>query len=259
VHSGDVIVSVNGIPASKKTLLELQRLFSSTRPESMRLEIDRLGSVRAFQFKLRKASDIARQNGWRLAGGRLIPVFAAGDDPLCFPSSRDVMFDRTMDIPGTVTGGFVEAHWIEDGNSFWFAQGGSGDTSIFKYDPLKRTRVPLFNAERVRAALIPLAGHDIPGKGLPFDRLTFLPGEKAARFSFENRDFVLDLSSYSIQPVPPEPRWKGIATRPDSCPKPTWLGRRRSMKWHLRIGDSFLGPPRANFTCAPPRMAARNR
>ena len=204
VHSGDVIVSVNGMPTAKKTVPELQRLFSGTRPGSMRLEIDRLGSVQMFQFKLLRASDIARQNGWRLEGGRLIPAFAAGDDPLCFPSARDVMFDRTMDIPGTVMGGFVEAHWMEDGNSFWFAQGGIGDTSIFKYDSLKRTKVSLFDPSRVRAALAPLAGHDIPGKGLPFDRIIFLPGEKAARFSFEGRDFILDMSSYSIQAVPPE-------------------------------------------------------
>jgi dipeptidyl aminopeptidase/acylaminoacyl peptidase len=203
-HSGDVILSVNGIPVSKKTLLELQRLFSSTRPESMRLEIDRLGSVRTFQFKLAKASDIARQNGWRLAGGRFIPEFADGADPLCFPSARDVIFDRTIGIPGTVTDGFVEAHWMEDGNSFWFAQGSNGETNIFKYDPLKQAKTLLFDAERVRAALAPLAGHEIPGKGLQFDRFTFLPGEKTARFSFENRDFILDLSSYSIQPVPLE-------------------------------------------------------
>lgn len=236
VHSGDVIVSVNGISASKKTPLELQRLFSSTRPESMRLEIDRLGSVQTFQFKLLKASDIARQNGWRLAGGRLVPAFAAGDDPLCFPSARDVIFDRTMDIPGTVTGGFVEAHWMEDGTSFWFAQGDNGDASILKYDPLKRTKVLLFNAERVRAALTPLAGHDISGKGLPFDRFTFLPGEKAARFSFENRDFILDLSSYSIQPVPPE----------------TPMDKDRHTPRFLRKAD-LAGPPAIYEAASPDR------
>jgi Prolyl oligopeptidase family/PDZ domain len=32
-QSSDVILSVNGIPVSKKTLHELQRLFSSTRPD----------------------------------------------------------------------------------------------------------------------------------------------------------------------------------------------------------------------------------
>jgi hypothetical protein len=92
----------------------------------------------------------------------------------------------------------------------------------------------LFNAERVRAALAPLAGHEIPGKGLPFDRFTFLPGEKTARFSFENRDFILDLSSYSIQPVPLE----------------TPLEKDRHTPRFLRKADLY-GPPAIYETASP--------
>ncbi len=178
--------------------------ITGSRADSMQLEIERLGLVRTFRFTFEKASEVALQNGWRLEGGRLIPLWADQSDPLCFPSPRDAMFERTLAFPSKVTGGFIEAHWMEDGNRFWFAQGSSGNMTIFKYDPLQRTKVPLFDAKRLRNALTPFAGRELPGKGLPFDRFTFSPGEKAARFRFDGRDFVLDMASYKVQPVASE-------------------------------------------------------
>ena len=246
VRSGDVILAVDGMSVAKKTPLELLQLFSSARPESMRLEIGRLGSIHSSHFTLRKASDIARQNGWRLTEGRLIPEWAAGDDPRCFPSARDVIFDRTLALPETVTGGSVEAHWMEDGNSFWFASV-AGDGAIFKYDPVKRTKVPLFDAERLRATLTPLAGHDIPGKGLPFDRFTFLPGERAARFSYEGREFILDLPSYSIRSVPPETPAERDRHAPRFLRKPDMAGPPTIYETPSPDGRFFLGSANGNL------------
>jgi dipeptidyl aminopeptidase/acylaminoacyl peptidase len=204
VSSGDTIVSVNGVSTMGKPPSELERLFSSARPELIRLKIDRLGSLRTVEFRLEKALEIASQSGWRLANGRLIPLWAIGQDSRCFPSRREAIFDRTLVLPSAVIGGFIEAHWMEDGNSFWFAEGGRDDATIYKYDPVAESKTLLFNTLRLRSVLALLVGHELPGTGLPFDQFTFLPGEQAARFRFDDRDYILQLASYTITPVPPE-------------------------------------------------------
>jgi PDZ domain len=104
VSSADTIVSVNGVSTEGKAPAELERLFSSARPELIRLKTDRLLSLRTVEFRLEKASEIARQNGWRLANGRLIPLWAIGQNSRCFPSRREAIFDRTLALPGAVTG-----------------------------------------------------------------------------------------------------------------------------------------------------------
>jgi dipeptidyl aminopeptidase/acylaminoacyl peptidase len=204
LSSGDTIVSVNGVRTAGKAPAELERLISSSRPELIRVETDRLGSPRTFEFRLEKALEIARQNGWRLTNGRLIPLWATGQDSGCFPTPREAIFDRTLALSGAVTGGLIEAHWMDDGNSFWFAEGERDSTTIYKYDPVAGTKAPLFNTSRLRSVLTPLVGHELPGTGLPFDRFTFLPGEQAARFRFADRDYILQLDSYTMTSVPSE-------------------------------------------------------
>ena len=65
---------------------------------------------------------------------------------------------------------------MEDGNRFWYAQGTSGNFTFFKCDPAQRTKVRLFDSDRLRSALTPLVGRELPGKGLPFDRFMALAG-----------------------------------------------------------------------------------
>jgi C-terminal processing protease CtpA/Prc len=85
VHYGDVVNSVNGISVAGKTPAELEALFSSSTPSIMRLQIDRLGTVRVFEFPLAKASEIARQNGRRLlAGNHIAPLGVTDRDLHCF-------------------------------------------------------------------------------------------------------------------------------------------------------------------------------
>lgn len=82
VRWGDVLVSVNGINTAGKTPLELKRLFLSTHPERMLLQIDRLGSVKFFDLK--RAQDIARQNKKRFVNGQLVPIWVSDKYLHCF-------------------------------------------------------------------------------------------------------------------------------------------------------------------------------
>lgn len=84
VHWGDVVISVNGIPIAGKTEAELESLFSSRRPAMMHLQIDRLGLVKTFDFRLEKAEDIARQNDKRFLDGQIVPMWVSEEGLHCF-------------------------------------------------------------------------------------------------------------------------------------------------------------------------------
>jgi C-terminal processing protease CtpA/Prc len=73
VHYGDAILSVNGINPRGKSMAELERLFSSPKPATMTLVIDRDGATNIFTFELAKASDVAEANHKRMYEGRMIP------------------------------------------------------------------------------------------------------------------------------------------------------------------------------------------
>ena len=73
VHYGDAIVSVNGVNPRGKSMEELERLFSSPKPATMTLVIDRDGEIKTFEFELAKASDVAAANYKRMYKGRMIP------------------------------------------------------------------------------------------------------------------------------------------------------------------------------------------
>jgi C-terminal processing protease CtpA/Prc len=74
VHYGDVLVSVNGVNPRGKSIAELEQLFSSQKPGTMRLVIDRDGALNTFTFELAKASDVARANHKRMYEGAWIPA-----------------------------------------------------------------------------------------------------------------------------------------------------------------------------------------
>lgn len=84
VHWGDVLISVNDEPLRGKTPAELEKLFSSARPETIQLRVDRLGSIKVFQIRFQRAADVARENGRRFLHGRLVPIWAKGSELHCF-------------------------------------------------------------------------------------------------------------------------------------------------------------------------------
>jgi S1-C subfamily serine protease len=84
VHWGDVLISVNGVPVAGKTAAELEQMFAATQRAMMRLQIDRLGATKTFDFGLEKAGEIARQNGKRIVDGHPVPIWAAAGDVHCF-------------------------------------------------------------------------------------------------------------------------------------------------------------------------------
>ncbi|MGH7564728.1 MAG: alpha/beta fold hydrolase [Gemmatimonadota bacterium] len=112
--------------------------------------------------------------------------------------TRDSLYNAYMNFPSLVRDGSVQAHWMQDGSSFWYAEGAPDRTIVYKVDPEANTRVVLIDPERFRQALTPLLGHEPPGRGLPFETFEFQDNEGAVKFTLEEKDFVLRLDTYEI-------------------------------------------------------------
>lgn len=117
-------------------------------------------------------------------------------------AERERTYQRYLEFASLVKGGTVQANWMADGHSFWYAEGAPDQTVIYKVDPKTNTKSPLFDAPRLRAALRPVLGHEPAYQGLPFERMTFVDGEKAVKFTIGQREFILQLDSYAITTAP---------------------------------------------------------
>ena len=117
-------------------------------------------------------------------------------------AKRNAVFYKYMRFSSLVKGGRVEPHWMADKNTFWYAEGFPDKTVIYKVDSKANTKEPLFDTERLRQALTPLLGQELPYKGLPFKTFTFVDDEQAVKFTVEEREFICQLKTYAITAVP---------------------------------------------------------
>jgi len=117
-------------------------------------------------------------------------------------SEREAMYRRYLEFPSYVEGGSIQPHWMADGSSFWYAEGASANTVVYKVDPAANTKGPLFDTARLRRALAEALGHEPPYQGLPFPEFTFLDAEEAVKFTAEEKEFILPLDTYTITPAP---------------------------------------------------------
>jgi len=74
VHWGDTILSVSGVDPRNKSVTELEPLFSSQKPASMTLKIERDGVPKEFTFQLAEAAQVLRDNQRQLLQGELVPL-----------------------------------------------------------------------------------------------------------------------------------------------------------------------------------------
>ena len=147
--------------------------------------------------------------------------------------SPDSLYNAyNMNFASFVRGGSVQAHWMQDGSSFWYTEGAPDSTIIYKVDPEANTRVVLIDPERLRRALAPLLDHEPPSRGLPFETFEFQDDEKAVRFTLEEKEFLLRLDSYEISWSPSIP---GEPNLPSSRELPSPDGR-----WRLSFKDYNL-------------------
>ena len=117
-------------------------------------------------------------------------------------SEREALYDRYLEFPSLVKGGSIEPQWMADGSSFWYAEGAPANTVVYRVDPNANTKTPLFDTARLRRALAAVLGHEPSHEGLPFEEFSFVDGEESIRFNVEEKQFVLQLATYSITTLP---------------------------------------------------------
>lgn len=87
-------------------------------------------------------------------------------------AERDAMYHRYLAFASYVKGGSVEPHWMADGNSFWYAEHGPGETMFWKVDPVANTKQPLFDVDVPAPATSRTdEGPEIYVADMPFTRL----------------------------------------------------------------------------------------
>lgn len=153
-------------------------------------------------------------------------------------SEKEAMYYRYLEFPSYVKGGSIEPHWMADGSSFWYAEEDPNNTIIYKVNPKVNAKTPLFDTARLRQALTVLLGHEPPYQGLPFDEFTFVEGEKAVKFTVEDKGFILHLDTYTITRVP------ALSEEEKSRLVPQVVRKRFDMIYELR---EVLSPDRRWF------------
>jgi len=84
VRWGDRVVSVDGQDPGDKSVSQLESLFSSRNPATMRLVINRAGRKISFTFSLARAADVLKANHWKIANGQMVPDWLPADLISCF-------------------------------------------------------------------------------------------------------------------------------------------------------------------------------
>lgn len=184
-----------------------------------------------------------RQKGRKLvvAVGIFIAIFSFAVAQGSFRNNSKKMYYRFFRFRSFVKNGSIRANWMQDGNSFWYATGDQDNTIIYKVDPLKNTKMPLFNTQRLRQALTPILGHEPPHRGLPFESFTFVDEEKAVKFTVENKKFILNLNKYTITPAPDLPEDKSPHAKPRMIEKRFYTGDMDLMEISSPDRQWFLG------------------
>jgi dipeptidyl-peptidase-4 len=108
------------------------------------------------------------------------------------------LFCKYLDIANIIEQRGVYPHWMNDGNSFWYADRNPTNPCIYKVDPVSKIRALLFEAAKLNEISTDLIRDQYVGQGFVPQDLTFIEDENSVRFSLEDKQYILDLNTYTI-------------------------------------------------------------
>ncbi len=84
VRWGDRILGVDSVDPRGRSVTELESLFSSPKPATMTLLIERAEVRKTYSFELAQAAIVLRDNQWQVINGRLVPLWVPEKYLPCF-------------------------------------------------------------------------------------------------------------------------------------------------------------------------------
>ena len=105
---------------------------------------------------------------------------------------RDRIQGLAVNIPERVS-------WIEKSNRFWYRKAVRGGNEFVLVDATTAAKKPVFDHERLAAALAQAAGAKYTALTLPFSTFSFTDGERAIQFTVGEARWRCDLDGYSCQ------------------------------------------------------------
>src|SRR5262245_20880532 len=99
----------------------------------------------------------------------------------------------------------VQPAWLRDGR-FWYRDSSAAGSEFVVFDPVKQTRQPAFDHEKVATALSKAAGRTYDKGHLPFMRFEYSADGKAILFGIGDRRWRCDTAGDTCAALPAEPK-----------------------------------------------------
>lgn len=80
----------------------------------------------------------------------------------------------------------VDPHWLKRSNRFWYTYETSNGKEWYLVDPLKLEKKPMFNRDKIAAALTQIIKDPFDGQHLPIDSLKFIKDENWIQFEVKS-------------------------------------------------------------------------
>lgn len=98
----------------------------------------------------------------------------------------------------------VDPNWIEEENQFWYLRDRREGKEFVLINAGEDTRQLAFDHARLATALSERGDETYDPYDLPFDRVEFVEGQQAIRFTFEGAEWQCDLTEYTCEEIQEE-------------------------------------------------------
>lgn len=118
----------------------------------------------------------------------------------------------------------VVPHWINKSYAFWYIRNTEKGKEYVKVDASDSKRIPLFNHEKLSAALSELSGKEVEPYALSLNSVLFNERQDTLRFVFDGKHWAYSLkknrliSEGNIQPSAPQPHWMVVDDEKNGSP-----------------------------------------
>lgn len=139
----------------------------------------------------------------------------------------------------------LSPNWLDGGKAFWYQLDLPDDVHQYiRVDASSGKKTPLFDADRLAAALKTATGKDVNPKSLIVREIEFLDGGKTLRFDYGTDGWKLDLAQYTLEKTALKPRrpfrgggddWSQSLWEPDTRPQES-----PDHKWVARINNNQI-------------------